>query len=486
LFAALPAQAAPKRVGGGAPRLRQAERGQIEWRPFSLDQLVAEEHRVRLVWQFVTGLDLTLLLAAIKAVEGHAGYPSADPRILVALWLYATVKKIGSARELARLCEEHIGFRWLCGGVSMNAKTLADFRVNHGDVLEQLLAHSFTALVQAGVASLDRVAQDGMRVRASAGAASFRRHSTLEECRRDAEQAIAELRAQLEANPGSATRQQAAARQRAVEEREQRVRAALAVTAELQAQQQEQARRDAERAAREATRQAEQAAKRAQQDAAGEATPRETLTRETAKVAKGNAKMAQAEPKKPAEPRASTTDAEARTMKIADGGFRPAFAVQFAADTKSGAIAGVSVDNNGSDMGKLAPMSDALAKQYGKRAGQHLADGGFAKLDDIDTLTDKDVAVFVPVPKPRDAGRDRHVPLRNDTPAVGAWRQRMGEDAAKEIYKERAATVELANAQARTHGLTQFVVRGVEKVTAVALWFALAHNMMCGWRLLEA
>ena len=485
LFAALPAQAAPERVGGGAPRLRQAERGQIEWRPFSLDQLVPEDHRVRLVWQFVTGLDLTLLLMAIKAVEGHAGYPSADPRILVALWLYATVKKIGSARELARLCEEHIAFRWLCGGVSMNAKTLADFRVNHGDVLEQLLANSFTALVQAGVASLDRVAQDGMRVRASAGAASFRRHSTLEECRRDAEQAIAELRALLEADPGSATRQQAAARQRAVEEREQRVRAALAVTAELLAQQQEQARRDGERAAREATREAEQAAKRAQQDAARDVT-RETLTRETAKAAKGKAKTAEIEPKKPAEPRASTTDAEARTMKMADGGFRPAFNVQFAADTKSGAIAGVSVDNNGSDMGKLAPMSDALAKQYGKRAGQHLADGGFAKLDDIDTLAGNDVEVFVPVPKPRDAGRDRHAPLRHDTPAVGAWRQRMGEDAAKEIYKERAATVELANAQTRTHGLTQFVVRGVEKVTAVALWFALAHNMMCGWRLFEA
>ena len=168
--------------------------------------------------------------------------------------------------------------------------------------------------------------------------------------------------------PGSATRQQAAARQRAVEEREQRVRAALAVTAELLAQQQEQARRDGERAAREATREAEQAAKRAQQDAARDVT-RETLTRETAKAAKGKAKTAEIEPKKPAEPRASTTDAEARTMKMADGGFRPAFNVQFAADTKSGAIAGVSVDNNGSDMGKLAPMSDALAKQYGKRAG---------------------------------------------------------------------------------------------------------------------
>jgi transposase len=459
LFEALPDQEPPERLGGGAPRLRYAERGQIEWRPFSLDQLVPEDHRVRLVWRFVEGLDLTPLLAAIKAVEGHAGHAPADPRILMALWLYATVKGIGSAREVSRLCEEHLAFQWLCGGVSMNAKSLSDFRVNHGDVLEQLLADSFTALVQAGLASLERVAQDGMRVRAAAGAASFRRHSTLQECRREAQQAIADLRAQLAADPGSATRQQAAARQRAAAEREQRVRAALAVTAELHAQQQEQARLEAERAAAQA-----------QQDAAKAAKKTKTTDAE----------------KTPAEPRASTTDAEARTMKMADGGFRPAYNVQFAADTESTAIAGVSVDNIGSDMGKMAPMSDALAELYGERPSQHLADGGFAKLDDIDALAGNGVEVFVPVPKPRNASRDRHVPLRGDSPAVAAWRQRMGKDAAKEIYKERAATVELANAQTRNHGLRQFVVRGLEKVKATTLWFALAHNMMCGWRLLAA
>ena len=478
LFKALPDQEAPERAGSGLPRLRHAERSQIEWRPFSLDQLVAEDHRVRLVWRFVEGLDLTPLLAAIKAVDGHAGHPPADPRILMALWLYATVKGIGSARELARLCEEHVAFRWLCGGVSMNAKTLADFRVDHGAVLEQLLVDSFTALVQAGVASLDRVAQDGVRVRASAGAASFRRHSTLEECRGNAEQAVNDLRAKLQADPGSASRQQAAARRRAVEEREQRVRAALEVTAELQAQQQAKARLEAERAAKEAAKAAECAKTQAQQDQSKDAKD-ETGTQNEAKAAK-------AEPRKPAEPRASTTDAEARVMKMADGGFRPAYNVQFAADTKSGAIAGVAVDNNGSDMGKLVPMSDALAEQYGKRPGQMLADGGFAKLDNIETLAGKGVEVFAPVPKPRDAGRDRHVPLAGDPPAVAAWRCRMGQDDAKEIYKGRAATVELANAQVRNHGLRQFLVCGLEKVKAVALWFALAHNMMCGWRLLEA
>jgi transposase len=462
LFEGLPEQAAPEPSGGGLPRLRFAERDQVAWRPVSLDGLLADDHRVRLVWDFVAGLDLTALHATIKAVDGRPGHPPADPRILLALWVYATVKGIGSAREIARLCDEHIAFQWLCGGVGMNAKTLADFRVDHGAVLERLLVDSFTALVRAGVASLDRMAQDGVRVRASAGAASFRRHSTLQECQREAEKALADLRTQVNADPAAANRKQAA-RQRTAEDRERRVRAALAVSEQLHAQQEEQARLEAEREAKREARKAQQAAAQGKkvevEDAAG---------------------------KKPrlSEPRASTTDAQARVMKMADGGFRPAYNVQFATDTKSPAIAAVSVDTIGSDMGKMAPMNDALASQYGERPRQHLVDGGFVKFDDIETLAGNGVKVFAPVPKPRDASRDRHAPQDGDSPAVAAWRQRMGGDEAKKIYKQRAATAECANAQARNRGLTQFVVRGLEKVKVVALWHALTHNMICSWRLI--
>jgi transposase len=414
------------------------------------------------VWDFVSGLDLTALHATIKAVDGRPGHPPADPRILLALWLFATVEGIGSAREIARLCEEHMAFQWLCGGVGMNAKTLADFRVDHGAVLERLLVDSFTALVRAGVASLDRVAQDGVRVRASAGAASFRRHSTLQDCRREAEKALADLRTQVNADPAAANRKQAA-RQRTAEDRERRVRAALVVSEQLHAQQEEQARLEAEREAKREARKAQQAAaqgKKVEVEAAAGKKPRLS------------------------EPRASTTDAQARVMKMADGGFRPAYNVQFATDTKSTAIAAVSVDNIGSDMGKMAPMNDALASQYGERPRQHLVDGGFVKFDDIETLAGNGVKVFAPVPKPRDASRDRHAPQDGDSPAVAAWRQRMGGDEAKKIYKQRAATAECANAQARNRGLTQFVVRGLEKVKVVALWHALTHNMICSWRLI--
>lgn len=450
--------AASTRAGGGRPRLRTAERWQVALRAVSLEDLVAPDHRVRLVWDFVEGLDLSPLYRVIKAVEGRPGHPPADPRILVALWLHATVEGIGSAREVARLCEQHVAYQWLCGGVGMNHKTLSDFRVGHGALLEGLLVDSFAALLKLGVARLDRVAQDGMRVRASAGAASFRRHSTLEQCHAQAKQAVERLRGELEADPGAASRREATARNRAAADRERRVREALTLTKALHAEQEAQASRRAERAAERA------ASDDRERDGHGTAAkPRD--------------------PQKVKEPRASTTDSEARVMKMADGGYRPAYNVPFAADTRSGAVAGVTLDNIGSDMGKMAPMSDALAEAYGQRPGQHLADGGFAKLDDITALAKAGVETFVPVAEPRDKTRDRHQPRPDDAPEVAQWRQRMATEEAKAIYRQRAATAEWVNAQARNHGLTRFLVRGIDKAKAVASWHALAHNMLCTWRL---
>lgn len=445
LFGDLPRQVGPAAPVGGRPRLRRAERGQVELRALSLDDLLPAEHRARQVWAFVEGLDLAPLHAAIKAVEGRPGHPPADPRVLMALWLYATIEGIGSARALARQCREHLAFQWLCGGVGVNHKTLADFRVGHGALLERLLTDGFAALLAAGVASLERVAQDGVRVRASAGAASFRRRSTLEACRRQAEEQVARLRTELDADPGAVSRRQRAARERAAAERQRRVEAALAAAGQL-------------------------AAHRA------------------ARAGKDGRKKRAAKPKAAAQARASTTDAAARVMKMADGGWRPAYNAQFATDTTTGLIAGVAVDNVGSDMGHMAPMSDDLAASYGQRPRQHLVDGGFAKLDDIVALAALDVSVYAPVPEPRDPNRDRYAPLPDDPPAIAAWRRRMGTEEAKAIYKERAATAEcvnaqVRNAQVRNRGLIRLLVRGTAKVKAVLLWHALAHNMACRWRL---
>jgi transposase len=447
LFENLPAQGPTERPIA-APRLRKAERLQISLRPVSLEELLPADHRARFVWAFAERLDLSALYGAIKAVEGRPGHPPADPRVLLALWLYATVEGVGSAREVDRLCREHIGFEWLCGGVGMNHTTLADFRVAHGAVLERLLVDSFAAMLTTGHASLHRVAQDGMRVRAAAGAASFRRRASLERCRAEATAEIARLRAELEADPGTLSRRKAAARLRAAADRERRVEAALAVAAQLAAQ------RQADRRLHD-----QDPPKPAGDEGEGAAKP-------------------------PPEPRVSTTDAQARVMKTPDGGFRPAFNLGFASDPRSSMIAAVTLDSNGSDKGQLRPMSERLAEVYGQRPGEHLVDGGFAKLADIEALAAAGVAVFAPVPKPRDAARDPHAPRDGDGPGVAAWRRRMGSEAAKAVYKQRAATAECVNAQCRNRGLLRFLVRGIEKARAIGLWHALAHNMICTGRLL--
>ncbi len=450
LFGVMPEQRSAARLGG-APRLRKAERRQVSLRPISLEDLLPADHRARFVWSFAERLDLCALYGAIKAVEGHPGHPPADPRILLALWLYATVEGVGSARALDRLCREHIGFEWLCGGVGMNHTTLAEFRVAHGAVLERRLGDSFAAILKTGHPTHERVAQDGMRVRAAAGAASFRRRASLERCRAEGAAEVARLRAELDADPGAVSRRQAAARLRAAADRERRVAAALAVAEQL-------------------------AAKRH-----GDPRPHDEDPPRP-----GDGPAGEAAAKSPPEPRISTTDAEARVMKMPDGGFRPAFNLGFASDPRSTMVAAVTLDNSGSDKGQLRPMSERLAVAYGQRPGEHLVDGGFAKLADIEALATAGVAVFAPVPKPRDAARDPHAPRQGDGPGVAAWRQRMGGEAAKAVYKERAATAECVNAQCRNRGLLRFLVRGLEKAKAVGLWHALAHNMICTGRLLTA
>jgi len=388
-----------------------------------LEDLLTSDHQARTVWQFVQELDLSALYACIRSVQGRPGRPAIDPRILVALWLYATLEGVGSARALDFLCTEHHAFRWLCGGVSVNYHTLSDFRVDHLEFLDALLTHSVAVLREQDLVDLNRVAQDGMRVRASAGAASFRRRPTLQACLQEADEQVQRLRKELQADPGVGERRQQKARERAARERQDRIRQALERLPELEAKK-----------------------KPAEQDQA----------------------------------RTSTTDPEATVMKMADGGFRPAYNVQFSTDTKSQIIVGVDVTTSGSDQGEMAPMVEQLQERFEQRPKEMLADGGFAGHADIDTVSapDKGCVVYAPVPKPKKAATDRHAPHAGDSVAVAAWRARMATAEAKAIYKDRAATAECVNAQARNRGLRQLTVRGRLKAKAIALWYAISHNLM--------
>lgn len=165
-------------AGAGTPRVKCPQRDQIEYRACCWNDLLPGDHQARIVWDYVMGLDLSALYARIKAVERGPGQSPIDPRILFALWLYATLRGVGSARELDRRCDLQQGevpFQWICGGVSVNDHTLAAFRTDHLELLDQTLTNSVAVLRNKGLVTLDRVAQDGIKVRASAGASSFRR-----------------------------------------------------------------------------------------------------------------------------------------------------------------------------------------------------------------------------------------------------------------------------------------------------------------------
>jgi transposase len=228
----------------GRPRVQRPRRNQVVLRPSDLESLLPEDHRARLVWAFVERLDLDPLYGRIRAVEHHSGRPPIDPAILTALWLYATLEGVGSARALDRLCTEHDAYRWLCGGVPVNYHSLADFRVEQPDVLDGLLSQSVAALIVDGAVSLTRVAHDGIRVRASAGSGSFRRRERLERALAEADAQVKALRAELEDDPGATSRRVAAARERAAAERTERLRRALESLPGLEAVKRRQVRRD--------------------------------------------------------------------------------------------------------------------------------------------------------------------------------------------------------------------------------------------------
>ncbi len=415
---------------GLPPRLRHANREQATMRVCALNDLIPDDHSVRIVWDHVSGLDLSPLLAKIQATEAHAGAPATDPRILMSLWLYATLRGIGSARELDRRCDAQLGemaFQWICGEVSVNYHMLADFRTAHGEFLDALLTESVAALRHEGLVKLERMAQDGMKVRASAGASSFRRRKTLEDHLVEAEQQVQALKQELQADAAAGNRRQQKARQRAVRERQQRLQRALQHVQEIEAHKKS----------------------------------------------------------KDKEARASTTDADAHVMKMGDGGFRPAYNVQLGTDTETQIITGVDVSTSGGDQGKMAPMVHQHEERYGQAPGEVLVDGGFAKKEDIEEVSPPHgtTTVYTPVQKSKDPERDPHTPRADDAPAVAEWRQRMATEAAKEIYKQRASTAECVNALARNRGLYQVRVRGQVKVRAVILWFVLAHNLVRAARL---
>lgn len=410
----------------GQARTKRPERTQVEMQFLSLDQWLDPDHRVRFVWAYVESLDLSELYGSIKAVHGHVGRDAIDPRVLFGLWLFATLESVSSARRLEKLTKRDIPYIWLCGGVSVNYHALADFRVAHGELLERLMIDSIAVLMNQELVTLQTVAQDGMRVRASAGTGSFRRKATLEQSLSEAKHHVEQLREQHKQDPASDDRRGKAAAERAAREKAERIAAAIEQLKEV----------DANRAKKK---------------------------RDTQHT------------------RASTTDPQARKMKMADGGFRPAFNVQFATDGDSRLIVGVDVINSGGDAGQMKPMHESICSHYGRPPGNYLVDTPYATCRDVTSLERAGSKVHGPIAKAQqqlDVGQDPYARKQSDSDEMAAYRQRMSTAEAKRLYQLRPSIAEFPNADCRNRGLHQFRVRGRVKAKAQALWHAMAFNLL--------
>lgn len=414
-------------------RVKCPQRGQVMMHMLSLDEMIRAEHSARHVWRYVCSLDLSAFYQDIQAVKGGVGRDAVDPRVLLALWIFATLEGVGSARRLAELCTRDFAYLWICGEVTVNRDLLNSFRSSHSEALDEIMIETIGILLDHGLVSLTRVAQDGMRVRASAGKSSFHRQSTLAKHLEEARQQVEQLRPEGDDDEGGRSRQEAA-RQRAAEERLERLEKAIEEGAKLRLKKEQQKRNEG------------------------------------------------------VEVRSSSTDPEARNMKMADGGYRPAYNVQFATACDSRLIVGVDVTNEGGDSGQMEPMTDQLQANFQQLPSEYLVDGGFSSRDDTTLLEQRDVKVYSPIKKEKqllEAGQDPYARRRDDTDEFYAFRQRMKMPEAKEIYKLRSSTAEFANAGCRNRGLHQFAVRGLKKSRTVALWQAIAHNLQMifyhGW-----
>lgn len=409
-------------------KIREADRKQLRMMPVDLEAAVPADDQVRAVWAFAERVDLSLYYAAIRSYEGEVGRAAIDPKILFALWVQATLDGVGSAREVERLCSTDLRYQWICGGVVPNYHTLSDFRSSSADQLSVVLTNTVTVLLSEGLVEMQRVAHDGMRVRASAGASSFRRGKRLKEMHAIAKEQVDRLRNEMNQDASASKNRREAAALRAAESRAKRIESALEQLPEVE------------------------------------------------KRKKSN------NGKKKTEARTSTTDPDARVMKMPDGGYRPAYNVQLVTDTKSKVTVAVDVTNEGTDLRTIVPMADQFEQRHQMVPGQWLADGGCVSLDAIEAMDQRGCEVFAP-PKQRRSGRSATAVLKTDSPALATWRTRMASEEGKHIYKQRGATAELANAHFRGRGLQQFLVRGLEKVKSVVLLHAVTHNFQRMWSL---
>ncbi len=482
--------------GGQPPRVRRKEinRQQLLLRPVEVERLVDLDHPVRAIWELVGRLNLEPFYVEIESVEGVAGRPVWDPRLLISLWIYAYKDGVSSAREIARLCEYHPAYQWLTGLEVVNYHTLADFRIRHKEALDQLFIEVLGVLSHEGLITLERVMHDGTKVKACASSKSFHRQATLEDHLRLAREQIEQM-----GDPESETLSQrvAKARQRGLREKQQRLEEALKELEHMEASR-------------------------------SKASEKEKV-------------------------RASSTDPEARIMLQANGAYGPAYNVQISTDSQSKIIVGAGVTQAPTDAAELEPAVDRVEANLDQRPKQMVVDAGFTNQATMEAMSEKQIDLigalversgiapnrleqrgvspeFYPQAFEYDASADsyrcpegkvltyetqerqgaslrrryrarpsdcrvcasqaqccpgtrrgRSLVRSEATPEIVAFRAKMETPEAQAIYKQRAGVAEFPNAWIKDKmGLRQFRLRGLAKVTLESLWACLTYNI-CQW-----
>ena len=417
-------------------RVNRADRRQPALEIVDIERQVPEDHRVRDVWAFVESLDLSIFYARIKARAETPGRPAVDPRILLALWLYATIDGVGSARALARLCEQHVIYRWICGGVGGNHELLRTVRNESGAFLDQLLTQSLAALIAEGLINLDEVITDGTKVRASASRKSMRHKPRVAEIETAVKARIAELQKELGADPAATERRHKARQLAAAEERARRVRAAHEKFAE----------REAERSVR-------------------------------AKKHPGEAASSKLDA-----PRVSTGDPDARLMKMADGATRACYNVQVG--TADEFVVAILPTDRGNDRGLAPGVVADVERRCGRAPSRLLAVSMAMTEEDIVGFASSHPGMKVYAPpkrcsetaKPEDRARYQRK-LAREPGCLKEWRARMDSEAGKAVYARRSRT-EHPHARMKNCGFGRMLVRGLDKVRAVCLLHAVVHNFI--------